>query len=295
MNSTGKFILAGVVVVVLAIASLVCLRIGTIETGNVGVYTRFGNVNPEEIQPGIYVKFFGSVQEFSGRENAIEMNDLTAKAKDNLSLKDYDITVYYKINPSGVSEFAVRHSGQSMFDEKLGVWMPAYNLIYTFARKAAYDAAAAHDSLVLHLNRNQIEQQIVEETQKNLDNEDKGLFVITRAAVRSLITDPAVEGAIRENVQRQKELEAMTSRVQIAEKEAQIRVTEARGISEANAIIASSLTREYLQHETNEVLKKFAEKGSNTVVIPANMNTAPLINIPAASPHPVDPAASEKK
>ena len=35
---------------------------------------------------------------------------------------------------------------------------------------------------------------------------------------------------------------------------------------------------EYLQHESNLVLQKFAEKGgSNTVILPANMQTAPLL------------------
>ena len=55
---------------------------------------------------------------------------------------------------------------------------------------------------------------------------------------------------------------------------------KAEGIAKANQIINQSLTREYLQHESNLALQKFAEKGGTaTVVIPANMQTAPLINI----------------
>ena len=45
----------------------------------------------------------------------------------------------------------------------------------------------------------------------------------------------------------------------------------AKGIAEANAIINKSLTPEYLQHELNEALKKFAENEGGVVVIPANM------------------------
>ena len=53
-----------------------------------------------------------------------------------------------------------------------------------------------------------------------------------------------------------------------------------RFIAKANQIINQSLTREYLQHESNLALHKFAEKGgTTTVVVPANMQTAPLINI----------------
>ena len=57
-------------------------------------------------------------------------------------------------------------------------------------------------------------------------------------------------------------------------------VKKAEGIAKANQIINQSLTREYLQHESNLALMKFAEKGgATTVVLPANMQTAPLINI----------------
>lgn len=162
--------------------------------------------------------------------------------------------------------------------------MPAYNLVLTLSRKAAYDAAALYDSLVLHLKRDQIEQEVMNIIQKELDSSDKGIFTVTRVAVRALTTDPAVEGSIRENVQRQKQLEAMNSKVQIAEKEALIRVTEAKGIAESNEIIAESLTREYLQHETNEVLKRFAEKGSNTVIIPAKHEHSSSYQYPYRKP-----------
>ena len=68
----------------------------------------------------------------------------------------------------------------------------------------------------------------------------------------------------------------------IAEAEAQVEIKRAEGVARANQIINQSLTREYLQHESNLALHKFAEKsGTATVVVPATMQTAPLINIPA--------------
>ena len=68
------------------------------------------------------------------------------------------------------------------------------------------------------------------------------------------------------------------------EKDILIRVTEARGIAESNRIISGSLTREYLQHEANQALLRFADKGNtNTVVVPANMTITPLINTAQAA------------
>ena len=47
-------------------------------------------------------------------------------------------------------------------------------------------------------------------------------------------------------------------------------------------IIAGSLTREYLQHEANQALLKFAESdNTSTVIVPAGMNISPLINTPS--------------
>ena len=70
----------------------------------------------------------------------------------------------------------------------------------------------------------------------------------------------------------QKQLEQADIQIRIANKNAEAE------IAKANAIINSTLTREYLQHETNLVLQKFAEKGgASTVILPANMQAAPLL------------------
>ncbi|HAD07916.1 MAG TPA: hypothetical protein DCF62_00400, partial [Porticoccaceae bacterium] len=102
-------------------------------------------------------------------------------------------------------------------------------------------------------------------------------FTITRVAVRALNTDPTIEAAIQKAVQAQKTLEAKKVEVEIAGKDAEIEIARARGIAEANAIINSSLTPEYLQHELNEALKTFAENEGGVVVIPANMQGFSMI------------------
>ena len=120
--------------------------------------------------------------------------------------------------------------------------------------------------------------------QVELDQSDPGVFKVTRVVVRAVATDPSIEESIRTAVSNQKKLEAMEVQTQIAQKEAEIKVTEARGIAESNRIIAGSLTREYLQHEANQALLKFAESGNNsTVIVPAGMSVAPLINTNSAN------------
>lgn len=275
-----KRILLGLVVLVGALALLTSC--GTVESGNVGVRTTLGKVNPDEVEPGVYLGLPGisRVQEFSAKEIGLDLNDLTPKARDNLTLRDLDVTVYYRVAGSSIADLYVKYAGQHTRDEGSRVNLPAYALLRRLARNAIYEQASRIDSLVMHTRRDELAAAVSKALQVELDANDKGVFAVTRVVIRSLTTDPAIEKAIQESVAAQKQLETTKQRIAIAEAEAQVEVKKAEGIAKANLIINQSLTREYLQHESNLALHKFAEKGgTTTVVIPANMQTAPLINI----------------
>jgi regulator of protease activity HflC (stomatin/prohibitin superfamily) len=269
-----------VVVVLVAVAGF--SSCGTVESGNVGIRTTLGKVSPEEVEPGVYLGIPGisRVQEFSAKEIGLDLNDLTPKARDNLSLRDLDMTVYYRVTPGSIADLYVKYAGQHTRDEGSRVYLPAYALLQRVARNAIYQQASHIDSLVMHTQREELAQAVRKSLQGELDANDKGVFQITRVVIRSLTTDPAIEKAIQDSVAAQKQLETTKQRIAIAEAEAQVEVKKAEGIARANQIINQSLTREYLQHESNLALQKFAEKGgTTTVVIPANMQTAPLISI----------------
>ena len=272
-------------VLVLSVGLLAVTSCGTIETGNVGVRTTLGNVNAQEVEPGIYLGVPGisSVQVFSAKEIAVELNDLTPKARDNLSLRDLDLTVYYRVAPGAIADLYVKYAARHSRAEGTREYLPAYQLVHGVSRNVIYEETSKLDSLVMHTQRDEMATAVRRGIQAELDTNDKGVFTVTRVVVRALTTDPAIEKAIQESVAAQKQLETTRQRIQIAEAEAQVEIKKAEGIAKANQIINQSLTREYLQHESNLALMKFAEKGgAATVVIPANMQTAPLINIGAA-------------
>ncbi len=274
-----------VAVFVLALALAALASCGTIESGNVGIRTTLGKVNPDEVEPGLYLGVPGisRVQEFSAKEIGIDLNDLTPKARDNLSLRDLDVTVYYRVVPTAVADLYIKYAAMHGLEEgKRNVFLPANGLLLRLARNAVYEQAARIDSLVMHTRRDELAAAVHKALQVELDANDAGLFSVTRVVIRALTTDPAIEKAIQESVAAQKQLETTKQRIAIAEAEAQVEIKKAEGIAKANQIINQSLTREYLQHESNLALQKFAEKGgTTTVVIPANMQTAPLINIGA--------------
>lgn len=265
---------------VLLVLLVVSCSVGTIQTGNVGVRTTMGSVSADEVTPGVYFKvpLFQSVHEHVAKETAVQLDDLHPKAKDNLSLRDLDVSIYYRVTAASIAELMVKYKGQAAVEGSL--IFPAFYLIASVGRGAVYDQVAQVDSLVLHTKRDQIERGVQEALQREMDASDKGAFTITRVVVRSVVTDPSIEESIRNAVQAHKQLEQIEIQNEIAKKQADIRVTEAKGVAEANRIINHTLTREYLQHETNQVLEKFALKGgTSTVILPANMQVAPLINV----------------
>jgi regulator of protease activity HflC (stomatin/prohibitin superfamily) len=269
-----------VIAVIVIIAALVLGCFGTIGTGNVGVRTTFGVISEAEVGPGVYIKWpaISKVEEFTTKETPIDLTDLTPKAKDNLSLRDMDVSIYYAVKAAAVSMLQAKYASQSPRSGE-GYYLPAYDLVFRVARNTVYEEVARVDSLVMHTRREVLIDAIRENMQRQLDKSDPTVFRITRVVIRSVLTDPSIEESIRAAVSNQKKLEAMQVQTEIAKKEAEIKVTEAKGIAEANRIISGSLTREYLQHEANEALRTFAEKGnSNTVVIPSGMSVTPLIN-----------------
>jgi len=241
-----------------------------VDTGHVAVEKTMGTVNLEEQTAGLNWKIpvLTQAYEFSAKEIVIDFNDLTPKARDNLRLKDLDISVYYRVAPGSVAELMVKYAQASGTSNE--ALLPAYGVVYREGRDVIYQEVTKIDSLELHRNRDELREGISENLQLKLDAKDPGVFFITRVAVRALNTDPTIEAAIQRAVQAQKNLEAKEVEVEIAQRDAEIEIERARGIAEANAIINSSLTPQYLQHELNEALKKFAENEGSVVVIPAN-------------------------
>ena len=267
-----------VLVVLVLAAALVFSAAYTVETGNVAVERTLGKVNHEEQLQGLNFKlpFLTSRIEFSAKEIAIDINDLTPKAADNLSLKDLDVSIFYRVPQDRISELMVKYAAAAVRGQD-GAYMPAYGLVFREARSVVYEQVSEIDSLQLHKRREVLQGAVLESLQSRLERTDPGDIIVTRVVVRALNTDPSIEAAIREAVEAEKRLEAKQVQVEIAKKDAEIEIERAKGIAQANQIINESLTAEYLQHEVNTALKQFADNEGSVVVIPANMQGFDLI------------------
>ena len=247
----------------LALASLLTGCGGTIETGNVGVRTSFGKIDQAEVDPGFYVAILSSVTEFTTKETYVSLQNLTPKAKDKLILKDLDVTVYYRTNPSKVAEFVSTHAGMSSKFEKENYYRPGYALIDNMARGIISDEVSGFDSLTLHQNRTDLEAAIKGALVESLNKSDPGYFEITRVVVSSLLTDPSVEESIRKNI-------AMTNEIDTARKDVQKKLEEANAMTKT----ANALTPMLLQHEYIKAIDKCASNPGCTLFVgaPGNLN-----------------------
>lgn len=241
---------------------------GRIETGNVGVRTAWnGKVVLEEVTPGFYTAITSSVESFSAKQITVDLFDMKPKAKDNLSLSDMDIEIYYTIDSAKSAEITIKYANRNAWDRNAGVWYPAYNLVRSFARESAYSAVAKYDSLEIHKHRDTLRDAVLDSLQKKLDETDPDVFQVRKVVVRNLQTDPSVENAIKLAVAKNKELEAKRIELDIAKKQSQI-----------NRALDASLTKKILRQRELDVMEKAITEGSKPLVI-FGSGATPLINI----------------
>lgn len=214
-----------------------------IDTGNVGVESSLGQYKADELPPGVYFTLFKNVIEVSAKENALAMNDLKPKSKDNLTMADFDFDIYFRIDPAKAADLLMKYRGDLSVADKDGAQMVGVNLITRQAREAAYKAAAEFPAAQMHTKRTELSEGIVRAMQQELDKDaGKGAFTVTNVIVRNIVTDPALEASIKQAGQMQFQVDAKRKEVDLAEAEADRKRAEARGEADAIKIKASAIS-----------------------------------------------------
>lgn len=261
----------------LLFAVLIAAGCTQIDTGNVGVESTFGQVKEEEAGPGMYFTMFKTVTEVSTKEFSAQLQNMRPKTKDNLTMADFDVDAYYKVDPSKVADIAVRYAGDMTETDK-GDVLVGYNFVYRNAREAAYSTAAEFEAKDMNTKRAEISEMIRAKLQSELDHTaGKGWFTITNVNVRNLVTDANIENAIRNAAQTQFEVSRKQQELALAQAEAERRVVEARGEAQANEIIAQSITPNLIRLREIEMQAKFAKEGTHTVLLGGD--ATPLVNM----------------
>jgi regulator of protease activity HflC (stomatin/prohibitin superfamily) len=267
----------------LAAALTACTQI---DTGNVGVERTLGKVSPDALPPGIYFTLFKNVDEFSAKEVSFQLNDMTPKSRDNLTMKDVDIDIYFKVNPSAVPGLYTKYQGdvvrhKDVVDNGTKDLVIAYSRVSREARESVYKSIAQLDATTMHTKRSELSELVRAGLQKELDANDKGAFVVTAVNVRNILTDPAIEAAIRQRAETDQAIEKKRKEVELAKAEAERLIVEAEGQAKANQILSASLTPAIKEIKLAELQRDtalaIASKQGNTVLLGGGAQ--PLVNV----------------
>jgi len=123
-------------------------------------------------------------------------------------------------------------------------------------------------------------KEIAEAVATDLQEHLKGTpFILVSSVVGNIDYPPVVTQAVEKKLAAQQLLDEKETQREIAKKDAEIRIEEAKGIAEAQKIINTTLTQNYLQHEAIQAQLKMASSPNHTTVyIPSGANGIPLIN-----------------
>lgn len=206
-----------------AIATLLITGCTRIETGEVGLRINFDKTtDPTERLPGSFNQtLVGDILTFKVQDVAVAVDNMTPLASDNSTIKDFDMTVVYNVNPAAVSElWTTKNKTFHGVSDKGGDILLMQNYVALSARNAAYKVAREYESLKMADNRQLIEQKIRDSIIKTL-TEEKLAEKITVSQVRAITPADVIVASANELVRAQNELKTKEVEVQTAKKEAE--------------------------------------------------------------------------
>ena len=255
MNRIAKIaVLAGL----LASASA-CTRI---ETGEVGVRRSFDKtIETTELMPGtVNQTIFGDVMTFPTKDVSVDITDMTPLASDNSTIKDFDLSVVYSINPGSVAELYIEKNRGFHAETEEGDTLLMYNYIRQLGRNAAYKVSRRYESLKMADNRAEIEQLVRQEIIQQLAAEKLDASItISQVLVRQVTpADNIVQSANllvqAQNENKRKEVEVGTAKL------------EAERIAALNANAGAT---KYMEATAIVTIAEAVRDGKvNTIVIP---------------------------
>ena len=243
----------------LAIAASACTRI---ETGEVGVRVGMDKqIQPGELQPGsLNQVIFGDVLTFPVKDVQVDITDMTPLASDNSTVKDFDMSIVYSVNPTSVAELYINKNRGFHAVTEEGDTLLMYNYIQQLGRNAAYKVARKYESLKMADNRAEIEQLVRAEIVAQLEKEKLGTSInVSQVLVRQILPANNIVASANALVQAQNEMKQKEVEVKTAKLEAE----------RISALNANAGATKYMEATAIVTIAEAIKAGKvNTIVVP---------------------------
>lgn len=226
----------------------------TIKQGEVGVKRKFGKYADKGYTEGlkVYNPLVSRIIKISTQTENMEV-DINIPSKEGLNILS-EVSILYNINPKEAPEI-LRNIG------------PEYeaNVILPVFRSAVSDVSANYFAKDMHTGeRSNIEKSIKERMMSYLG--DKGIR-IESVLLKSIKLPRSLSVAIEEKLEAEQQAERMKFILTQTEREAEQKRIEAKGIRDAQLIIAEGLDEKILQFKSIEAFQKIANSPNSKVII----------------------------
>lgn len=203
----------------MVIAMTGCTRI---PTGEVGLRIKFDKTTETvELPAGSFNQtIVGAVLKFPIKAVAAEVENLTPIASDNSTMKDFDTTIVYNINPSSVPELYSKQSRSFHAVNTEDETLLMYSYMQLIAKNAIFKVARKYESLKMNDARQAIEGEIMQMMQETLKQERlESALIISQVQVKSISPADAIKESAdnlvkAQNAQKQKEVEVGTAELE---------------------------------------------------------------------------------
>lgn len=234
-----------------------------IRPGEVGVKQKLGRLSDKVHVRGpvFYNPFIGRVIRVSVQTNNLELT-LSLPSKEGLSINS-QISILYKLSqdqvPAIISNIGLRYE----------------TIIANVFRSASADICAQYFAKDLHSGlRSEIEKAIKVKMMETLNMQG---IQIDAVLMKSIQLPPGLASSIEQKLQAEQDVMRMEFTLKQAKLEADRKIIEARGTSDAQKIISEGLTSEIIKIRSIEAFMELS-KSQNTKIIITDGKTPFLIS-----------------
>lgn len=186
--------------------------------------------------------------------------------KDELNLT-LNFQTIIKIKPNTIKTVVEEYAGSSFYLRYIKE--PFRSMVRTHVQPL--------ESCKVKEERKEIAKLVMNDLTKYLANTP---FTVLSCVVGNIKYPDAITKAVDAKLAAKQLLDEKETQRYIAKKDAEIRVEKAKGIAEAQRIINSTLTPNYLQHEAISAQREMAKSPNHTTVyVPCGSNGIPLVKI----------------
>jgi hypothetical protein len=248
--------------VVLAVITTGCTRI---ETGTVGVRVGFDRtIAKQELPAGSFNQtIFGDVLTFQVKDVSADIPDLTPIAKDNSTMKDFDVSVIYNINEDRVADLYISKNKSFHSENKDGDVLLMSNYMAQLAKNAVYKASREYEALEMADNRVNMESKIKDTITMALKVEGlSDAIVINQSIIKNILPADTIVASSNALVQAKNTLKQREVEVKTAEAEAR-RMQALSNQSETSI--------EFMRAQAMLNISEGIKAGKvNTIIVPSN-------------------------